>query len=112
MATAFRGSIEYNYVFGAPPLVNDEEFTFKVMESAKKAIGEDNVQLMQSPVMGGEDFAYYLEKVPGTFIFLVNPLAIDGVFYPHHNSKFAIDEEYFHRGIEIFVQSTLDFLNN
>jgi amidohydrolase len=112
VAKAFRGSIEYNYIFGAPPLVNDEEFTLKVMESVKKAIGEDNVQLMDKPVMGGEDFSYYLEKVPGTFIFLSNPLEIDGVCYPHHNSKFAIDEQYFDRGITIFVQATLDLLTN
>lgn len=112
IANAFRGDVEYEYIFGAPPLVNDEEFTEKVMESAMKAIGEDNVVLMESPVMGGEDFAYYLEKVPGTFIFLSNPLPIDGVCYPHHNSKFAIDEQYFDRAIAIFVQSAIDFLNN
>lgn len=111
VAKAFRGSIDYNYIFGAPPVVNDDEFTTKVIESSKKAIGEENVQLMSSPVMGGEDFAYYLEKVPGTFIFLSNPLEVDGVCYPHHNSKFAIDEQYFDRGIAIFVQSTINFLN-
>lgn len=112
IANAFRGDVEYEYIFGAPPLVNDDEFTDKVIESAKKAIGEENILLMESPVMGGEDFAYYLEKVPGTFIFLSTPLAIDGVFYPHHNSKFAIDEQYFDRAIAIFVQSAIDFLNN
>lgn len=112
IATAFRGNIEFHYEFGAPPLVNDKDFTLNVMESAKKAIGEEHVQLLDHPVMGGEDFAYYLEKVPGTFIFLSNPLAIDGECYPHHNSKFALDEQYFDRGIAIFVQSTLDFLNS
>jgi amidohydrolase len=110
VATAFRGSIDYNYIFGAPPVVNNDEFTAKVLESSKKALGEENVQLMTNPVMGGEDFAYYLEKVPGTFIFLSTPLEINGVYYPHHNSKFAIDEQYFERGIAIFVQSALDFL--
>lgn len=50
--------------------------------------------------------------MPGTFIFLSNPLPIDGVCYPHHNSKFAIDEQYFDRAIAIFVQSAIDFLNN
>lgn len=111
IAKAFRGSIDYNYTFGAPPVVNNDEFTAKVLESSKKALGEENVQLMTNPVMGGEDFAYYLEKVPGTFIFLSTPLDVNGVYYPHHNSKFAIDEQYFERGIAIFVQSALDFLN-
>ena len=110
IAKAFRGSVEYNYIFGAPPLVNDNKFTEMVMESSKKVLGEKNVELMDNPVMGGEDFAYYLQKVPGTFIFVANPLKIDGVFYPHHNSKFAIDEQYLDISVKIFVQSALDFL--
>lgn len=112
IAKGFRGSVEYNYFQGAPPLVNDEKFTMKVYDSAKKAIGDNKVHLINKPVMGGEDFAYYLEKIPGTFIFLSTPLEIDGIEYPHHNPKFAINEEYFESGVAIFVQATMDFLNN
>lgn len=110
IAQASKGHVEYDYTFGAPPVVNDAEFTENIMESANKIFDEDIVKLMDAPVMGGEDFSYYLEKVPGTFIFLSTPLAIDGVVYPHHNPKFAIDEQYFDRGIALFVQATLDFL--
>lgn len=110
-AKASRGSVEYNYEFGAPPVVNDEQFTTTVMESAVKVLGEEFVEEMMHPVMGGEDFSYYLEKVPGTFAFLSNPLPIDGVSYPHHNSKFAIDEQYFDKGVAIFIQTVLDFLS-
>ena len=110
VAKSFRGSIDYDYTFGAPPVVNDTDFTLNTMESAKKALGEENVAMLENPVMGGEDFSYYLEKVPGTFIFLANPLEIDGVCYAHHNSRFALDEQYFDRGVAIFVQSALDFL--
>jgi amidohydrolase len=112
IAKGFRGSVEYNYFQGAPPLVNDEKFTMKVYDSAKKAIGDDKVHLINKPVMGGEDFAYYLEKIPGTFIFLSNPLAVEGIEYPHHNPKFAINEEYFESGVEILVQASMDFLKN
>ena len=41
------------------------------------------------PHMGGEDFAYYLEKVPGTFFFTG---ARPDDPYPHHHPKFDIDE--------------------
>lgn len=111
IAKGFRGSTEYEYFYGAPPLVNDEKFTLKVFESAGKAIGSDKVHLINKPVMGGEDFAYYLEKIPGTFIFLSTPLAVGGTVYPHHNSRFALGEEYFESGVAILVQSALDFLN-
>lgn len=111
IAKGFRGSTEYDYFYGAPPLVNDEKFTLKVFESAGKAIGYDKVHMINKPVMGGEDFAYYLEKIPGTFIFLSTPMAVDGTVYPHHNSRFALGEEYFESGVAILVQSALDFLN-
>lgn len=111
-AKASRGSVEYDYTFGAPPVVNDEEFTEFAMESAKKVLGEDNVMHMKNPVMGGEDFSYYLEKVPGTFVFLSNPLEVDGRRYPHHNSKFDVDEKHFDKGILLFLKTTLDYLNS
>lgn len=111
VAGAFRGHVDYNYIFGAPPVVNDEKFTLKAMESARKILGEEKVKLMKAPVMGGEDFAYYLQEVPGAFIFLSTPLAIDGEFFPHHNSKFALDEDYFDGSVALFLQIALDFLN-
>lgn len=112
VAKASKGNVEYNYIFGAPPLINDEKFTVDVMESAKKVLGEENIKLMENPVMVGEDFSCYLKEVPGTFVFLSTPLEIDGVMHPHHNSKFALDEQYFNRGVALFVQSTLDFFNS
>lgn len=111
VAEASRGEVEYDYTFGAPPVINDAEFTEVAMESARKVLGEENVKELDNPVMGGEDFAYYLNEVPGSFIFLYNPREVDGEVYPHHNSKFDIDEQYFDNGISLFVQTTLDFLN-
>ncbi len=111
IAKVSGGSVEYDYIFGAPPVINDAEFTTLAMESATKVLGEENVELMANPVMGGEDFAYYLEEVPGTFAFLSTPLAIDGTIYPHHNSRFALDEEQFDKGVAVFVQTALDYFN-
>lgn len=108
VASAFRGQVEYDYVFGAPPLVNNRELTLSAIESAKKVLGEDQVIVSQDPVMGGEDFAEYLEKVPGSFMFFENMLAIDGVIYPHHNPKFALDESKFIYAASLFVQIALD----
>ena len=110
IAKAFRGSVEYEYFRGAPPLINDTELAKKVYESAKELFGEDRVTWMKKPVMGGEDFAVYLQEIPGCFIFLENPLEIDGVAYPHHNSKFAIDESYLTSGVGLFVKGALDLL--
>lgn len=110
VAQAFRGTVEYEYFRGAPPLVNDAQVTESVYQSAKALFGEDRVTFQNKPVMGGEDFAVYLQEVPGAFVFLANPLAIDGVTYPHHNPKFAIDDSILDQGVAFFVQSTLDLL--
>lgn len=110
VARAFRGSVEFEYFRGAPALINDPELTGRLFESAAELFGEDRVKFMDKPVMAGEDFAVYLQEVPGCFIFLENPLKIDGIAYPHHNPKFAIDENWLDSGVGLFVKATLDLL--
>lgn len=65
---------------------------------------------MKKPVMGGEDMAYFLREVPGTFFFVNTPKPVDGECYPHHNSKFDIDEDLFWKGAALMLQGTLDYL--
>lgn len=109
IAQSMRGDIEYEFFYQPPPLVNHKEVTEKVMASAQK-LYPDDIREMKTPVMGGEDFARYLEKKPGCFFFLNNPLPIDGEIWAHHNPKFAIDENYLDRGVCVFVQYIMDQL--
>lgn len=106
-----HGDYEYNYNFGYPPLVNDPEFTEDFVETAKKVIGEDDVIEITEPTMGGEDMAYYLEKVPGTFFFLGGFNEEKGMVYPHHHPKFMIDEDVFWRGTALMAQGAIDWLD-
>ncbi len=82
---------EYNYVHGYPPVVNHKKETKFLAAIAKDIPSVTNVVKMK-PVMGGEDFAYYLQHVPGTFFF--TGAKAEGVEnpYPHHHPKFDIDE--------------------
>lgn len=112
VTSGLRAKCEYEYTFGYPPLVNHEEFTRKFVESAKKILNENQIIEIKKPLMGGEDMAYFLQEVPGTFFFLCNPMEIDGVMYPHHNPKFAIDESYLKTGAAILLQAALDWLEN
>ncbi len=109
-AKGMRGSIDYNITWGAPPVVNDAEFTKGFYETAKNIIGEENIIEITEPTMGGEDMAYYLSEVPGTFFFLggVNP--DKGPIYPHHNPKFIIDEDVFWIGTALLAQGAIDWL--
>lgn len=111
ISEAMRGTYEMNYTFGYPPLVNDEEFTKSFVNSAKKIMAEEDIVIMNKPVMGGEDMAYFLNKVPGTFFFVYNPQEVEGQCYPHHNSKFDIDESILSKAAALLIQGTVDYLN-
>lgn len=110
ISETMRGSYEFEYIFGYPPLVNDESFTKDFVESAKKIIPEEDIVIMKKPAMGGEDMAYFLEEVPGTFFFMSTPKAVDGECYPHHNSKFDINEDILWKGTALLVQGAVDYL--
>jgi len=81
----------FKYERGYPALINHPLETERFANAAKGFMGNENVKTM-APVMGGEDFAYYLQKVPGAFVFIGAGNAAEGITYPHHHPKFNIDE--------------------
>ena len=97
-----------------PPTVNDSE----MWEFAKKAgielLGDENVSDLDA-VMGGEDFAYYTEKVKGCFVVLgMNNPEIDATYSVHH-PMFKADEDALHIGTAlhtIFALKSLEELTN
>lgn len=105
-----HGDYEYSYTFGYPPLVNNSEFTRDFVESAKKVVDEKDILEIPEPTMGGEDMAYYLEMVPGTYFFLGGINEEKGIIHPHHNSKFDVDEDVFWRGTALLTQGAVDWL--
>jgi len=58
---------------------------------ARRIFGGDAVQRIR-PLMAGEDFAYYLKRVPGCFMFVGAGNEDCGAVYPHHHPRFDIDE--------------------
>jgi amidohydrolase len=58
---AFGATAEFQYEKGYPPLVNHEDMVDFVIQVAGKTLGEARIQPIE-PVMGGEDFAYFLQK--------------------------------------------------
>ena len=81
------------YTNDYPVLYNDPEVTEHVSEALKQAsIPEVEEVLETEPQPPSEDFAYYLQEVPGCF-FYVGAAPEDGEAYPHHHPKFVIDEK-------------------
>lgn len=90
-AKALGTEAEMTYIRGYPPVVNHEADILRFRKVGAELFGEHRVHRML-PVMAGEDFAYYLERMRGAFLFVGagNPDA--GIVYPHHHPRFDLDE--------------------
>ena len=95
-----------------PPTINDAGCWQLGKSAAKEILGEENLIEMLDPIMGGEDFAYYTEEVPGCFSFLgVGNPDIDAVYDVHH-PMFKVDEKALSLGTAIHVNTALKALEN
>jgi len=113
IAESFRGTCECEMDWGAPPVVNDPDMAELAGNAAQKALGKDRViTSMPAPIMGGEDFAYYLSQKPGAFMFLSSANAEKHTNGPHHNAHFNIDEDVLYMGSAAYVSLAEDFLNS
>ncbi|MDQ6600519.1 M20 family metallopeptidase [Bacillus salipaludis] len=101
----------YEYQKGYPALVNHKEEMEFVANLAETVPGVTAVREIE-PLMGGEDFAYYLEHVKGAFFNTggQSPEWIET--YPHHHPKFNIDEKGMLIAAKVLGAATLTYLEN
>ena len=93
-----------------PPTVNDGKAWDFAKGVAKNMLGESNAVDLE-PVMGGEDFAYYTEKVKGCFVALgMRNEKIDAVYNVHH-PLFKMDEDALHIGTALHTSFALQSLD-
>ncbi|WP_053368560.1 M20 family metallopeptidase [Bacillus sp. FJAT-27245] len=83
-----------DYTFDYPPLYNDPKVTADVVAALESANDPDIKEVGEYPMLSGsEDFAYYLEKIPGCFFFIgCKPKGVEKAYFNHH-PKFDIDED-------------------
>jgi amidohydrolase len=103
----FGADCTFKYEKGYPALVNPEDMVDLVLRVARQTLGEERIKPFE-PIMGGEDFAYYLQKIPGAFFFLGMG---DGQPYPHHHPAFDIDEGALPQGVMLLTAIALEFLS-
>lgn len=101
---ALRGTVQTKIVWGAPALKNDPAATDYVTSLARTCFTPDELVTDLSPIMVGEDFSEYLLELPGTFFFLGAPKNDGSVIYPHHNSRFDVDETVLWKGAKLFFE--------
>jgi amidohydrolase len=77
---------------GTPPLVNESGVMQWVRETILDLLGDGALCTLPVPNLGGEDFAFYLEKVPGCFV-RIGGRRSDQAPVPAHTSRFLPDDE-------------------
>lgn len=82
---------EHCYDRGYPPVCSHAREVQDVRRAGERIVGSENVVEFE-PMMGGEDFAYYLEQIPGAFFVVGGRNPELKAIYPHHHPKFDVDE--------------------
>ena len=101
--------VDVDYVRGVPPVINDPAATNLIATAATAALGPDRVVEAEIS-MGGEDFAFYVDEVPGAMIRLgVAPPEGNGAL-DIHQSSFDVDERAIDYGVRVFVHTALSAL--
>ena len=104
------GSADVRLWHGYPTVVNDPKMVELAWKVGEEVFGQDNVKEIE-PILGGEDFAYFLEKAPGALISL-------GIWdkekfaepYFNHNPRFVLDERAIPKGMNYLAQLALSYL--
>lgn len=112
-ARAFRAtaSIQFGapgYGPGYPPLVNDPALCALVRQVAVENLGTDAPVDVEQPYMTAEDFAYYLQRVPGVFLFLGTGNAANGL----HTPRFDFNDEALVPAMRLLSGVALRFLEH
>jgi hippurate hydrolase len=108
IAQGMRGDVQFDYEFSYPVTVNDEYAAWRALGVAGDLLGEENAIELTNPSMGAEDFAYFLEKIPGAFIWLGVGEDVSGL----HTPTFAFDEEILPLGSALLTALALESLSS
>lgn len=97
---------------GYPVTANDDAQAAHVLALAREVLGADNSEPMLDPMMGGEDFSYVLQRVPGAFAFLgVCPPGVEPDRAPaNHSNRVVHDENALPSGVAMYAAYALDAL--
>jgi amidohydrolase len=109
IAEANDCGLRFEWIDGYPPTINDPGMADYVGRVARETLGPDRFIPVARPSMGGEDFAYYLEKVPGCF-FLVGVEPHDRNGYPSlHSDRYDFTDAALEVGMRMFVSLVTNF---
>ena len=105
VCAALRAEYTFEYRYGTPVTVNDAAVTDLVRAVGRDILGPENVIELAEPTMGAEDFAYYLQKVPGAMFRLGT-----GCDYLLHTPRYDFGDAPLAHGIAMMVATAHRYL--
>ncbi len=108
-AASYGMRVEIDYERGYPPMINHKAETDYVRALARRFAGDDKVTDMARPIMGSEDFAYFLEDRPGCY-FMLGTAKTDND-PPLHHPKYDFNDDILPIGTAFWVELAEDFLS-
>ncbi len=102
--------VHVRYTRGVPPVNNDRMASAVIAGAAGAALGADRVVEAEIS-MGGEDFSFYLEQVPGAMVRLGTGTPGSDIRHDLHQSGFDVDERCIGYGVRIMVHTALAALS-
>ena len=109
ITTSQGATYEFKYEPHYPALLNDKNMTNFAKKSLEKVVGKENVFDLKEPNMGGEDFAYFAQKVPSAFMF-IGIASNENEPVIHHNPHFKWDSKNVGILAQSLSQIALDYL--
>ncbi len=94
----YGAKYEIKYHCGVPSVINDFRLTRILEMAATEAWGAEQVQIIQEPSLGAEDFSVYLQHAPGS-MFRLGVGNRDRPNYPLHHPQFEVDESAIVTGV-------------
>lgn len=108
VTSSYRADYELKIDEGYPATVNDVQVTRRVVDLLGDSFGQDKL-VEVPPVMGGEDFSRYLERVPGSFLVLGTRNEAKGLTASIHSPYFQVDEDVLPMGSAALARLALSF---
>jgi hippurate hydrolase len=103
VAERSAGVPEVHTRIGVPPVSNSTRETELAVRAAQATVGRERVVTEGKPVPASEDFAFFLENLPGAFVFLGNGVAEDGSFHSIHTPSFDFNDAVLPFGISYWI---------
>lgn len=105
IALANDCELTFRWNEGYPPTVNDPRMADYVAATARAVLGPERFVPVGRPSMGGEDFSYYLEQVPGCFFLIgVEPADCTAGYPSLHSDRYDFTDAALAVGMRMFVE--------